>query len=162
MRPYALRIGLALLTLAVSAKADSVIYSTGFETFAPGTINAQDSWQAINGDAANMIEILTVKSGGQALEINTALATTPNLDTGAGRIISYAGTDEFVHVSLDCFLGNTGNPSFWIPLRIFVGPSGAETNALRFNVDQNGNLIYTLDQTPTNTGIVVTKNTWHH
>ncbi len=136
-----------------------IIYQTGFENppFTVGALAGQDSWNVFSAGStpgAVTIESGFAKSGSQAMEINTAMASG---QTGGYRLDPSSAGDTIVQMQADVYLASSTVESGWqfaalTPSLTFIGG---------FNVLIDGTLQLITSGFPI-TAPVVTRNAWNH
>ncbi len=142
---------------ARSCSETVTIYQTGFELpkFGQGTINGQDGW-FVNGTAGqSFIEITTVETGAQTVEITPQSADSG--EVGPQRNVTYNATNQILTFGIDAYLTSLGSPSFWTVLDTQYNnpPSNID-----ITVDQTGQIhlfVATLDHP---TGVMIARNVW--
>jgi uncharacterized protein (TIGR03437 family) len=143
---------------ARSCSETVTIYQTGFELpkFGQGSMNGQDGW-FVNGTAdQSFVEITTVETGAQTVEITPESADSG--EVGPQRNVTYNATNQILTFGIDAYLTSLGSPSFWTVLDTQYNnpPSNID-----ITVDQTGQIhlfVATLDHP---TGVMIARNVWN-
>lgn len=104
------------------ARAAVVVDTNGFEGFAPGVVNGQNGWAAVNafGQPSKDAVIATAPGGGKAICFdNTGGATDPHTESGVQITFpNLTGTERYVTTSFDLYREGNGlyNNMWWWPV----------------------------------------------
>jgi hypothetical protein len=93
------------------ARADTVLYSTGFESpaFTAGNVSGQDGWSTYQTPDASQVEAGVAKTGSQAVDVLPALATSNQ----TGPYHTNAVTGALVDLSADIYLASSSTETSW-------------------------------------------------